>query len=290
MLALATPHEKRFAYGFWRFEEGDVETAITMLGLAREMGIDHIDTADVYGGASGFGGAEKLLGAVRACAPALFDGATLATKAGVELGTPYNAGAQYLKAACEASLKRLGVERVDLFYIHRHDLLAHPEEVASALESLVASGKIAAIGVSNYTPSQLDALARHLTTSVCAVQVEISPLHVSPILDSTLDQAMRDGMAVAAWSPLAGGRLVEGTSEAQHVRVQAVLARIAAGYDVDATAVAMAFLQRHPAGITPILGTKTPSRLTAAMEGARINLSRREWYDILEASLGSRMP
>ena len=90
-----------------------------MIAVARENGIDLYDTADVYGGASGFGGAETLLGEVRKRAPKLLDGAVIATKAGCEPGSPYNSSPAYLKAACEASLKRLGVPRIDLFYVHR---------------------------------------------------------------------------------------------------------------------------------------------------------------------------
>ncbi len=292
MLALAKPGEKRFAYGFWRYYEDEIDIAMRMLAIAREHGVDHIDTADVYGcegGKGGFGGAESLLGAVRKRAPSLFDGAVIATKAGVELGTPYNNAPEYISTACDASLKRLGVDRVDLFYIHRHDLLSHPADVAAALEKLIASGKVGALGVSNYTPAQIDALSRYLTTPLRAVQVEFSAACLSPLFDGALDQAMRERMHVAAWSPLAGGRLGDLADE-KLAALRTRLRDLAAQRDAPEAALALAFLCAHPAGVTPVLGTKQPERLRACLEAARIHLTKQEWYSVLEASLGHRMP
>ena len=207
MLALSEPGRKRLAYGFWRYREGEIDDAVEMLVLARENGIDHFDTADIYGGPNGIGGSERLLGAVRARAPELFDGAVLATKIGIEPGSPYNSSRDYLTAACEGSLSRLRVERIDLLYIHRPDLLTHPGELAQTLDGLVSSGKIAAVGVSNFTTAQVDALSQYMKAPIRVHQLEFSAAHVAPLFDGTLDQAMAHGTAVAAWSPLAGGRL-----------------------------------------------------------------------------------
>ena len=118
MFGLATPKNRRLAYGFWRYRREDLAAARVALEAARAAGIDHLDTADVYGGGE-FGGAELLLGELRRQAPDLFDGASVATKVGVERGSPYNSSSDYIARACDASLQRLGVERIDLFYIHR---------------------------------------------------------------------------------------------------------------------------------------------------------------------------
>ena len=291
MLGLSEAGRRRLAYGFWRYGENDTEAAAAMLSLARGNGIDHLDTADIYGfnGSSGFGGAETMLGKLRRQAPSLFAGAFIATKAGCEPGTPYNSSVVYLTAACDASLARLGVERIDLFYVHRPDLLTHPHELAEALDGLVAAGKVAAVGVSNFTASQIAALTRHLRAPLVAHQVEFSAAHIAPLLDGTLDCAMERGMAVAAWSPLARGGLGEGGA-AGLARVREVLARIAEDHDLSPAAVAIAFLQRHPAAVTPILGTKTPERLRQAMAAATVSLTRAEWYAILVAARGERMP
>lgn len=286
MLGLATPERPRPAYGFWRYRREDEDAALAALIAAREAGIDHLDTADVYGGGE-FGGTEMLLGALRRRAPRLFDGATLATKAGVERGSPYNSSPDYLARACEASLQRLGAERIDLFYVHRPDLLTHPAELGAALDALVQQGKVGAVGLSNFTPLQVDAVSKHTKSPIAAIQIEISALEVSAIMDGRLDQAMRDGVAVLAWSPLARGQLFD-AAEAPAVRT--ALTQIATAHGASIEAVALAFLFQHPATITPIIGTTQPARISGLASSCDLRLSRREWYDILEATLGRKMP
>jgi predicted oxidoreductase len=288
MLGLAEAGKRRLAYGFWRYGEDDIEAATAMLSLARESGIDHLDTADVYGH-NGFGSSERLLGLLRQRAPSLFSGATVATKAGCEPGSPYNSSAAYLKAACDGSLSRLKMERIDLFYIHRPDFLTHPLELAETLDGLVASGKVAAIGVSNFTVNQVDTLTSFLRAPIMAHQVEFSAAHVEPLFDGTLDQAMEKDIAVAAWSPMAGGRLGE-DGPAEFVAVREALTKIAAKHGASPAAIAIAFLHRHPAAVTPILGTQTPARLREALTASAINLSRADWYAIVEAARGAKMP
>lgn len=289
MLNLYERGKKRLAYGFWRYREDQVDAAIAMISLARENGVDHFDTADVYGGAGGFGGAEKLLGTIRTKAPGLLDGAVVATKAGCEPGSPYNASPVYLKAACEASLKRLGVRRIDLFYVHRPDLLAHPADTAGALDDLVAEGKIASVGLSNYTTAQVEALVRYLKAPVRVHQVEFSAGCVTPLFDGTLDQAMKKKIAVAAWSPVARGGFSE-TGPVELAKVRETLNVLAAGSGAAVNAIAIAFLMAHPACVTPIVGTTNPVRFREYLDGVSLTLSRRDWYAIVEAARGARMP
>jgi len=290
MLALSVPEKRRFAYGFWRYCEDEIDAAMEMLSLARENGIYHFDTADIYGGANGFGGSERLLGAVRARAPGLFDGAVLATKIGIERGSPYNSSRAYLSAACDGSLSRLRVERIDLLYIHRPDLLTHPADLAQTLDELVSSGKVAAIGASNFTPAEVDALSQYMKAPIRVHQLEFSAAHVDPLFDGTLDQAMVHGIAVAAWSPLAGGRLGGSDATPAISRVCVTLQRISEYTGVPPAAVALAFLHRHPAPVTPIIGTKNPARLRDCLKAYDCALSRADWYAIVEACRGEKMP
>jgi predicted oxidoreductase len=219
------------------------------------------------------------------------EGALLATKAGVEPGSPYNSSSDYITAACDESLRRLGVDSVDLFYIHRPDFLTHPATLAAALDRLVASGKAGGVGVSNCTPAQIDALTQHLRVPLCAHQFEFSALRADPLYDGTLDQAMREDFAAIAWSPLAGGRLgEEPTRDPAAARVREAIAGLAQRHRVAPAAIALAFLLRHPAGVIPILGTKKKERLRACLEAKDCALSRAEWYGLLEAQRGERMP
>ncbi|MBB4659943.1 aldo/keto reductase [Parvularcula dongshanensis] len=276
------------AYGFWRYGPGEAETAMRMVDTARSLGITHLDTADVYGGGE-FGAAEVLLGEIRDRDPRFLDGLEVATKAGVEFGTPYNNSKDYLTRACDESLRRMKAERVDLFYVHRPDFLAHPAEVADALDGLVSSGKVGRVGVSNYTVEQVRALKAHLKAPLTAQQVEFSVLEPAPLYDGTADQAMAMGLDLFAWSPLGGGRVPTGEGE-RAARVRPVLERLANEAGISVSAASLSFLLAHPSGVVPIIGTTKEERLRDAARASELKLTRRQWYEVLEASLGERLP
>jgi predicted oxidoreductase len=276
------------AWGMWRFAGDDLDAATARVEAALAAGINFFDTADIYG--QPFGAAEALLGRVFAQAPSLRKGVVLATKGGIEPGTPYNSGAGYLIGACEASLKRLGVEQVELYQIHRPDSLAHPAEVAEAFEALRSAGKIAEAGVSNYTPSQVAALRAHMPFELASTQPEFSALTIAPVSDGVLDQAMEHGMGVMAWSPLGGGRLGGASDDPRVKAVAAALDEIAGRQGVSRASVAYAWIMAHPSGAIPIVGSQQPERIAQSVEALKVTLSRAEWYAVLTASRGERLP
>ncbi len=281
------------AWGMWRFRGDDLDGATALVEAALASGINFFDTADIYGPDNGepFGAAEALLGRVFARAPALRDAMVLATKGGIQMGVPYNASADYLIAACEASLRRLGVERVDLYQIHRPDTLAHPAEVARALDALRAAGKIAEAGVSNHTPAQVAALAAHLPFRLASIQPEFSPLVVSPLYDGVLDQALERGLAVMAWSPLAQGRLAaEAPADPRAAAVARALDDLAREHGVGRAVMAYAWIMAHPAAPIPIVGSQRPDRIREAVKARGVTLSRTEWYRVLTAARGAPLP
>ena len=141
--------------GQWRFTGEDVRSAQALVETALDHGLNLVDTADVYGldwGGSGFGACEALLGQVLATSPQLRSRMVLATKGGIAPPTPYDSGRDALTAACEASLRRLQVDTIDLYQVHRPDMLTHPAEVAATLDALRTAGKIREVGVSNHAP------------------------------------------------------------------------------------------------------------------------------------------
>jgi predicted oxidoreductase len=280
------------AWGMWRFAGEDLKASRAKIDAALSIGINLFDTADIYGfdGQGGFGDAEALLGRVFAQSPGLRDQMVLASKAGIEIPQPYNSSHSYLKRACEASLKRLGVEYLDLFQIHRPDLLAHPAEVAAALNELRAEGKIREAGVSNYTAAQTAALQAHLSFRLVSHQPEFSALAIAPLSDGILDQALEKNMAVLAWSPLGGGQLGVKPENGRALAVYEVLERMAHAQGVSVAAVAYAWIMAHPTRAIPIVGTQNPARIREAAEAYRVELSRKDWYDVLVASRGERMP
>ncbi len=279
------------AWGMWRFAGTDVHAARERVEAAFAAGVTLFDTADIYGPDNGeaFGAAEALLGKVFAEAPGLRKQMVLATKGGIRMGVPYDSSAEYLKDAIEASLKRIGVERVELWQIHRPDLLAHPQEVARALDDARSAGKIAAVGVSNFTPAQTAALAHFLAVPLASQQPEFSPLATAPLFNGLIDQAMTHDMAVLAWSPLGGGRLGNPADERTRA-VAALLDGKAKAASVDRAAAAYSWIMAHPAQPIPIVGTQNLARIATIPDAYKVEWTRAEWYAVLEASLGERLP
>jgi aryl-alcohol dehydrogenase-like predicted oxidoreductase len=283
------------AYGLWRFVGSDVAAGRARIEAALAAGMNLIDVAAVYGldwGGQAFGESEDLLGRVLAETPGLRARMVLATKFGIIPGIPYDSGAEAVIASCEASLKRLRTDVIDLFQVHRPDVLTHPEELAHALARLRKDGKIREIGVSNYTVPQTRALLRYLDRPLATLQPEFSAIAVEPAFDGVLDLAMEARMTPLAWSPLGGGRLADGVDAADPAtrRVATRLDELARAHGTTRSAVALAFVMRHPSRPMPILGTQNPARIAAATDALKINLTRAEWYSLVVAARGVPMP
>jgi predicted oxidoreductase len=282
----------RLAWGMWRFQGNDPDHALALVDAAFDAGINLFDTADIYGfnGLDGFGDAEVLLGRLFAADPGLRRRMVLASKGGIVPGVPYDSRADYLVAACEASLRRLGTDHLDLFQVHRPDVLTHPAEVARAFEVLVTSGKVRAVGVSNYSPAQTAALVASLHIPLASIQPEFSPLVLEPLADGTLDLAMQHRISVLAWSPLAGGRLGAPGDDERAQLVCAELDRQAHRFGVSRTAATYAWIMAHPAGIVPIVGSQQASRIREAAAAYQVEWTRADWYRVLVASRGVALP
>jgi predicted oxidoreductase len=283
------------AYGLWRFVGNDVKAARTRIETALDAGMTLIDVAAVYGldwGGSEFGESETLLGKVFAGAPALRQRTVLATKFGIIPGVPYDSGAASVVRSCEESLARLQTDAIDLFQVHRPDVLTHPEELAEALTKLRTQGKIREAGVSNYSARQTLLLQQFLDFPLATLQPEFSALHPEAAFDGVLDFAMSRTMTPLAWSPLAGGKLADGVSSADPAasRVAAKLDELAKTYAATRVAVALAFVMRHPSSPIPIVGTQSPERIAAANEALRVHLSRADWYALVVAAQGKPLP
>ena len=278
-------------FGCWRLTTPSTDDAAALVEHALDLGCTLVDTADVYGldwGGSGFGACEARLGEVLRTRPGLRDRMVLATKGGIVPGVPYDSSHAALTAACEASLRRLGVDHVDLYQVHRPDMFTHPADVAATLASLRDLGLVREVGVSNHTPAQVAALQAHLPFPLASVQPEFSAACTTALRDGVLDQAMQAGLAVLAWSPLAGGRLA--TGEGIRPELVQVLDDVAARHGVDRTVLALAFVLSHPSRPVAIVGTQRRDRLDAAVAAARLTLDRSDVYAIVQASEGVPLP
>ena len=285
------PKVSSIAWGMWRFAGDDVAAAEARIQAALDAGVTLFDTADIYGPDNGepFGAAEALLGRVLAGNPGLRDRMVIATKGGISMGVPYDSSAAYLTTAIDASLARMGLEHVALWQIHRPDLLTHPAEIGEALLAAHQAGKIGAVGVSNFTPWQVEALAAHLPLPIVSCQPEFSPLAVAPLTDGVLDQAIARGMTVLAWSPLGGGRLGQPGDERTRA-VAAALDAKAHEAGVSRAAAAYSWILAHPARPIPIVGTQSTARIAEIPQAFTPRWTRAEWYAVLVASLGAPLP
>ena len=212
----------------------------------------------------------------------------LATKGGIRPPIPYDSSAAGLRAACEDSLRRLGVDVIDLYQVHRPDMLAHPAEVAATLAALRDEGKIREVGVSNHTVAQVEALQAHLPFPIATTQPEFSAAETGPMRDGTFDHAMQHGLMPMAWSPLAGGRLATGV-DAPAALIE-TLDELAAREGVERSIMALAFVLAHPSRPVCIIGTQTPARIAGALAALDVTLDRNDVYDLIEASEGRPLP
>ncbi len=281
------------AWGMWRFAGRSVAEARALVEAALDSGITLLDTADIYGfdGSGGFGDAETLLGQVFAEAPHLRDRMVLATKGGIMPPLPYDSSPAYLEAALDASLRRMGIPRIDLYQTHRPDILTHPHEIAKFAEKAYALGKIGALGVSNMTPAQTAAMLAFMPRDLplSTIQPELSPLCLDAITDGTLDLALQHNLAPMAWSPLGGGRIANPTN-AREIAVAAALDCVATPHGVSRTAAAYSWIMAHPARSIPIVGSQHVDRIREAADAYKVGWTRESWYAVLVASRGEKLP
>ena len=299
----------RIAYGCWRIAgscdiKTDLLTARNAVLAAFEAGITFFDLADIYC----HGRSESAFGQVLHETPSLRRKITVGTKCGIRFadeppGTPYryDSTAEHITRSCDGSLRRLGIDRIDVYMLHRPDWLMEIDEVVKACQKLEKQGKVREFGVSNFTPSQVELFGRSMQKTadlpIVVQQVEMSLLKLDAFTDGTLDQCRMLNITPLAWSPLGGGHLGDGPRDVlssqegyQPSAIVAELDAIATARGSTRTAIALAWLLRHPARIVPIIGSTNPERIKAAAAAAEIELTREEWYRLLTAAQGGALP
>lgn len=268
---------------------------------AYEAGYTLFDHADIYCR----GACEEIHGEVMREVPSMRADIQIATKCGIRFpGDPnpdsphrYDFSATHIEESCHKSLERLGVEQIDIYQLHRPDLLMDPSEIASAFTKLKAQGVVRHFGVSNFSPSFVAALQSQLDLSLVVNQVEIHLGRLDCFYDGTLDQCLEFQMTPLSWSPLGGGWLgAGGTIPADHPEAERrmtlldTLDAIAIGYGVSRTVMALAWLMKHPSKIIPIVGSTNPDNIRDAAKADDLNLDREDWYRILVAARGKPLP
>jgi predicted oxidoreductase len=280
----------RLVYGMWRLGD-DADTRPGHVQAKVEaclaQGITTMDQADIYGGYT----AEALLGAALRAAPGLRDKIEIVTKCGIVAPVGRHAAARvkhydtsekHITASVEASLRDMATDRIDVLLIHRPDPLMDHHATGRALDALVASGKVRAVGVSNFRPWDISLLQSAMTTRLATNQIELSLGCRDAFTNGDLAYLQERGLAPMAWSPLAGGQLRATADEGLRAQMDAIGRK--AG--TDWTAVAVAWLLHHPAGIIPVLGTNTLSRISAISDALRVPMDRETWFSLLTRAQG----
>lgn len=301
------PHEKRIPLGHddlslsrlvlgaWRLLSGpdrpDADSVAKLIDGAIDIGMTSFDHADIYGnygveevfgdGLKRWGGKRDAIEIITKCDIMLTSNARPENKV-----KHYDTSAKHIQASVERSLKNLNTDYIDVLLIHRPDPLMDADDTARGLEDVVKAGKVRAVGVSNFLPSQFDLLASRLPFPLVTNQIELSVMHVAPLTDGSLDHAQRLRYAPMIWSPLGGGSLFTGDGP-QEVRLRKVLGEVASELgNADISAIAIAWLLRHPAKLIPVLGSLKIDRLKTMATALDIELDRQQWFAILKAGTG----
>ncbi len=275
-------------WGSWG-KQLDKKGMETLMHHCLEQGITTFDHADIYGGYTteeDFGAAFEQSGIQR-------EDIELITKCGIQYICDkrpnkvkhYNYGKDYIIWSVEESLKNLKTDYLDLLLLHRPSPLMHPHEVAEAISSLKQQGKVKDFGLSNFTPSQTNLIASE--TSVNVNQIEFSITAFDAMHNGSLDHMLLKGITPMAWSPL-GSVFREENDQTSRVHQQ--LFDLMPKYEATADQLLLAWTLRHPATIHPVIGTTNKERIANSVKAMDIELDLEDWFLLLVASQGHKVP
>ncbi len=281
----------RIVYGMWRVgDDADTSPAHVRakIDACLAQGITTIDQADIYGGYT----AEAILGDCLKQSPDLRDQIEIVTKCDIVAPVGryadarvkhYDTSPEHIAASVDHSLREMGIDHIDLLLIHRPDPFMDHHATGAALDAAVASGKVRAVGVSNFRPWDWELLQSAMKTPLATNQIELSLAAHEPLTNGDIAFLQKEGIAPMAWSPLGGGALM-GADAPEPVRAE--LARIAKLNGVDASAVAVAWLLAHPCGVMPVMGTNNITRIEAISDALKVDMDRQTWFELYTAALG----
>lgn len=276
------------SWGRWGKDFSPAEM-IARINHCLDLGINTFDHADIYGGytnEAAFGKAFSQSGIPR-------DRIRLISKCGIQYvceARPnrvkhYDYSKEYIITSTEQSLRNLHTDYLDVLLLHRPSPLMEPEEIAEAVISLQKAGKIRYFGLSNFTPSQVALIAG--AVPVLAHQVEVSLTARNTLFDGTLDDCLAQGRWAMSWSPL--GSFFREDSEARS-RIGQVMQVLCPKYSASEMQILLAWLLRHPAAISPVTGTTDTERLRESQAALNIHLELEDWFELLTAAQGHKVP
>lgn len=278
--------------GCMRIADLTVKEASVMINTALEEGIDFFDHADKYAN----GKSEEIFAKAIDMKPSIREKIFIQSKCGIK-PRRYDFSKENILESVDGSLKRLKTDYLDVLLLHRPDALVEPEEVAEAFTILHSSGKVRYFGVSNQNPMQIELLNKYLNQKIIINQLQFSVAHTGMIdsgmtvnmkVDGSVD---RDGsildycrlkdITIQAWSPFQYG-FFDGVylDNDKFPELNKTINKFAAEKGVPNSAIAVAWILRHPAKIQTVVGTMNPSRLKDICKASNVTLTRQEWYDM----------
>lgn len=287
--------------GCMRISDLSDKDAGVLIKTALEEGINFFDHADIYGG----GKSEEKFAQAVSLNNINREDMIIQTKCGICPGY-FDFSREHILEAVDGSLKRLKTDYIDVLLLHRPDTLVEPEEVAEAFDRLLSSGKVRNFGVSNQNPMQIELLNRYLNQKIIANQLQFSitntgmidaglnvNMEINPSIvrdGSILDYCRLKNITIQAWSPFQYG-FFEGVflDNDKFPELNQKIDEIAAAKGVTNSAIAVAWILRHPAKIQTIVGTTNASRLKDICKASGVELTRQEWYEIYRAA-GNKLP
>lgn len=301
MLHFNLPHTdlnvSRIALGCMRIADKSVDEVEQLIYAALDEGINFFDHADIYGG----GKSETVFGEVLKRHPELREKMIIQTKCAIIPGKRYDFSKEHIVNSVKASLERLHTDYVDILLLHRPDALCDPKEVAEAFDELYRDGLVRYFGVSNHTPLQIELLQKYTKHPIIINQLQLSIVH-SVMIDSGLNMNMKEAWAqdkdggvldycrlkditIQPWSVVQAS-WAEGTflDNPNYDKLNNVMQELADEYHVTKSAIAIAWLLRHPACMQPIVGTTSPAHLKESAAACQVQLTRQQWYDLYLAS------
>ncbi len=282
-------------YGVWRWDENKqtLKDISHILDTCLSLGIDSFDHADIYNDYSN----EFFFGKLLKGNSTLRSQIKLITKCGIQLLSQkkpativkhYDYSKEHITYSVENSLRNLNTDFLDVLLLHRPSPLLNPDEVAETLSSLVHSGKVRHIGVSNFTPQQFQLLQSCLDIPLITNQIELNLNYPSPLTDGSIDFLYKEKIKPMIWSPLGGGSVFKETNN--NIQVQRQLKLLEGKYQVGSDVISLAWLLKHPAQLIPVIGTTRVERIQAAEKSTSLTLELQEWFLLYEAALGNEVP
>jgi len=287
----------RIVHGHWRLADWNLSSQelLKLTEQSVDLGVTTFDHADIYGDYS----CEEMFGNALKLAKHIRPKIQIISKCGIKLLSKkfpyrqlkyYDYSYAYIVSSVEKSLKNFGTDYIDILLLHRPSPFFNPEEVAKAFAYLKQTGKVRHFGVSNFTSEQFEMLNSFVEEPLVTNQVEISPYCLEHFNNGNIDFFLKEHIKPMAWSPLAGGNLLN-PKDGKGKRIFKALQEVALDLHLKSIdQVVYSWLLNHPASIIPIIGSGKMERLQKAVDSLSVKMNLAQWFKIYIAATGQELP